>query len=160
MKVEINKIKKEDNDFAKALILSTLKEFGACGPGYASGDDELNDMFHAYQSKDCAYYIVKVDGERMGAGGFAPLVGDDRQVCELRKMYLLPETRGKGIGKKLIAFCMAEAKKAGFTQMYLETLKAMTAAQKLYQSYGFEYLENRRGDTGHHSCPIFMMTTL
>lgn len=160
-KIIIRNIDKADNHFIKNLVKEVLMEFEACGPGFASSDPELEDMFEAYNGNDKAFYVVELDNKIIGVGGFGPLVEENnRKVCELRKMYFTKESRGHGIGKKLIQHCILEAKKAGYDSMYLETLKTMKPAQKLYQSFGFEYIENRMGDTGHHGCPIFMLKEL
>lgn len=158
--VLIREIKETDNDFVKHLVLDVLKEFGAVGPGYASSDSELDDMCNAYKGDHKNFYILEVEGKRVGAAGFAPLRSIENNMCELRKMYLNPASRGLGLGKKLIKHCMQEARIVGYQSMYLETMSKMKAAQSLYQANGFKYLENRLGDTGHHSCPVFMLAML
>ena len=65
-------------------------------------------------------------------------------------MYFLPEARGRGLGHKMMAICLKEAKQKGFEQCYLETLPYMEAARKLYAKVGFKSLEGRMGDTGHY----------
>ncbi|HEY5240755.1 MAG TPA: GNAT family N-acetyltransferase, partial [Polyangiaceae bacterium] len=71
---------------------------------------------------------------------------------ELRKMYLLPAARGLGAGKALLARCIEEARERGCRWMYLETLTAMEAAQRLYEGFGFRRLGAPMGATGHFGC--------
>ncbi len=73
-------------------------------------------------------------------------------MCELQKMYFLPEARGQGMGERLLRRCLAFAKEAGYRLCYLETLKSMDQAQKLYQRLGFETLRAPMGATGHFGC--------
>lgn len=153
----IRRIKHQDNEAIKDLVINTLAEFGAKGPGFASSDLELNDMYGAYQAYDKVFYVVEMNGVVLGAGGLAPLDGKEKSgICEFRKMYFDPKLRGKGMGKKMIDKCMAKAKEIGFHTMYLETIPEMTAAQGLYISRGFEYLDSAKGNTCHSACQVFM----
>jgi putative acetyltransferase len=81
-------------------------------------------------------------------------------VCELQKMYFLPEARGRGVGLRMMEFCLAKACEFGFEKIYLETMEYMTHAQKLYKQAGFDYIDCAMGDTGHYSCPVHMIKTL
>lgn len=58
-------------------------------------------------------------------------------ICEMKRMFVLPEFQGKGIGKKLALHLIGEAKKARFTHMRLDTHPWMTTAQGLYEKLGF-----------------------
>jgi putative acetyltransferase len=56
--------------------------------------------------------------------------------------------------------CLEFASVAGYSQCYLETMPYMAAAQKLYTASGFEYLDAPMGNTGHNSCPVWMIRSL
>ena len=160
-KPEIRLIQPADNVAVQALVLDTLAEFGLHGDGYAGVDAELNNMYEAYADELSDYYVVTVNDEVQGVGGFAPLLGTEPgTVAELRKMYLRPTLRGLGVGQKLIDICISEASNKGFHAMYLETVPEMKAAQKLYMKNGFSILAGRMGDTGHTNCSICMMRKL
>ena len=58
------------------------------------------------------------------------------------------------------AQCLARARKAGFAQMYLETLAAMSQARALYERNGFRRLERSMGATGHFGCNSFYLRDL
>ena len=60
-------------------------------------------------------------------------------------------------GIKIIEKCLQRAKDFGFESCYLETMPYMEAAQKLYKKVGFEYLCQPLGNTGHTSCPVWML---
>jgi putative acetyltransferase len=87
-----------------------------------------------------------------GGGGIAPLDGGAREVCELRKMYFLPELRGLGVGRRVLDRCLATARELGYRQCYLETLTGMDAAKRLYERTGFRRLDAPCGATGHFGC--------
>lgn len=159
--LKIREIEAQDNQAAKDLVINILAEFGAKGPGFASSDAELDDMYCAYQADNKAFYVVVKDHQVLGIGGLAPLDGEEHSgICELRKMYFDPQLRGLGIGKQMIDKCIAKAKEIGFHTMYLETIPEMTAAQGLYKSRGFEYLDKAKGNTCHSACQVFMQKKL
>jgi GNAT superfamily N-acetyltransferase len=109
-----------------------MPEFGACGEGFAINDPEVDYMHRAYAAPRCAYFVVERDGVVCGGGGIAPLAGAEQDVCELRKMYFLPELRGLGAGTALMERCLDTARLHGFRQCYIETLRGMDAAMRLY----------------------------
>ncbi len=159
--VIIREVQAKDNQAIKDLVINTLAEFGAKGPGFASSDEELQDMYSAYLAKDKCFYVIEKEGVVLGAGGVAPLDGEEKSgICELRKMYFDPKLRGYGLGKKLINKCIDKAREIGFHAMYLETIPEMTVAQTLYKSRGFEYLDCSKGNTCHSACQIFMQKVL
>jgi putative acetyltransferase len=105
-------------------------------------------------------YVIERDGKTLGCGGFGPLVGGDAHICELKKMYFLPVLRSKGYGKKLALRIFEDARKAGYTHCYLETLCSMRSANALYQKLGFLPLEGPLGATGHGGCDAWYLTPL
>src|ERR1700744_622365 len=102
-----------------------MPEFGAKGPGFAINDPEVDFMTAAYARPRAAYFVVTdpSDSDRvLGGGGIAPLENGDARVCELRKMYFLPEARGRGAGAAILARCLDAARGFGYASCYLETL--------------------------------------
>lgn len=148
----IRKIKKADNLQVSRIIRSVMTEFGAVGEGYSINDPEVDDMFSNYRSPRAGYLVVVQDEKIYGGGGLAPLVGGDETVCELRKMFFLPQLRGIGMGRRLLAKLIEEARKSGFNACYIETLERMKAANSLYKQFGFKPLKKSMGNTGHSAC--------
>jgi putative acetyltransferase len=143
-----------------AVIRTVMPEFGAGGAGFAISDPEVDWMHRAYSAPRCAYFVVEVDGVVIGGGGVAPLEGGDADTCELRKMYFLPEGRGRGAGAALMAQCLQAARGFGFRRCYLETLRGMDAAMKLYERSGFQRIAAPMGNTGHGGCNTFYLREL
>jgi GNAT superfamily N-acetyltransferase len=77
-----------------------------CGTAYA--DPYLDLMFEEYNKPKSVYYVVENNGKVVGSAGVA-LENEAATICELQKMYFLPETRGLGIGK-VMAVCLQSAK--------------------------------------------------
>jgi len=151
----IRPIAPEDDAAVAAIIRTVMPEFGATGDGFAINDPEVDWMHRAYSAPRSAYFVVETDGVVIGGGGVAPLEGGDRDTCELRKMYFLPEARGLGAGAAVMARCLDAARAFGFSRCYLETLRGMDAAKKLYERTGFRRLDAPLGDTGHGGCNAF-----
>jgi putative acetyltransferase len=155
----IRPITPNDNAAIASIIRAVMPEFGADGPGFAIHDTEVDDMAGAYSAPGRVYFIVERNGRVCGGGGVAPLDGEP-DICELRKMYFLPELRGLGAGAELIALCMEQARRLGYRRCYLETLTGMDAAQKLYEKHGFAQIPSALGNTGHFGCNRFYLREL
>lgn len=151
--LNLRPIQPKDDAAVAGIIRTVMPEFGADGPGFAIHDPEVGGMSAAYTRPGRAYFVVEDAGGRvLGGAGIAPLDGGEPGVCELRKMYFLPEARGRGVGEKMLRHCLEFARGAGYRLCYLETLKGMDQAQKLYRKLGFEPLCGPMGSTGHFGC--------
>ena len=73
-------------------------------------------------------------GRIAGTVGLFPLSGG---VCELRKMYLVANLRGRGLGGRLLRHAVARARELGFTRIELETATVLETARRMYESFGF-----------------------
>ncbi|UWY28330.1 GNAT family N-acetyltransferase [Flavobacterium sp. TR2] len=156
----IRTIKKEDNQVVASLIRSVFDEMEIPKVGTAYEDPYLDLMFEEYNKPQSVYFVVENEGEIVGCAGIAPLENGDPEICELQKMYFLPQTRGLGIGTQMMEKCLEQARVFGFKKCYIETMPFMNAAQKLYKKSGFEYLDAPMGCTGHNSCPVWMLKVL
>jgi putative acetyltransferase len=158
--VRIRKIHQEDNIPLAKIIKSVLKEHDAHHGGTAFDDPETDRMFETYQVFNSRYFVAELNGRLVGGAGIHELNGKEKEYCELQKMYLLPETRGVGIGKALMETCLEFAKQSGYQYCYLETLCSMKAAQALYRKFGFEMQDKPVGETGHFGCNVWMLKKL
>ncbi|MEZ4808791.1 MAG: GNAT family N-acetyltransferase [Allomuricauda sp.] len=158
--VVIREITPEDNGQVAQVVRKVLEDLGVPKVGTAYADKALDDMYGTYNVPKASYFVMEHGGRVIGCAGIAQLDNYEGNVCELQKMYFLEEARGKGLGTKMISVCLQKAKEYGFEQCYLETMPYMKAAQELYQKNGFEYIEAPMGNTGHYSCPVWMLKTL
>lgn len=145
-------IRRRDDAAIDRILRAVMTEFGATASGYAIHDAEVGAMSRSYARPGAAYFVVTDGANLVGGGGFAPLEGGERGVCELRKMYFVPEIRGLGLGRELLELCLREARSAGYQTCYLETLERMTDARRLYEKSGFEPIAKPMGNTGHFGC--------
>lgn len=156
----IRPVEKRDNKEIAVLIRSVLEELKAPKTGTAYADPELDSLFEVYQDPRSAYFILEKDKTILGGAGISKLKNYEGNICELQKMYFLPEARKLGLGSQMMEFCVAKAREFGYDSIYLETLENMTDAQNLYQKSGFRFLDIPLGDTGHDSCPVYMLKEL
>lgn len=153
-------IETQDDAAMANIIRTVMPEFGATGSGFAINDPEVDWMSRAYAEPRSAYFVIERKGKVIGGGGVAPLAGGDNGTCELRKMYFLPEARGIGAGAAMMDRCLRAAREFGFQQCYLETLRGMDAAKRLYERTGFRRLDAPLGATGHGGCNAFYLLEL
>ena len=154
----IRTIEEKDNAAIANVIRKTLEEFSANHPGTVYYDASTDALFHLFQSTPRSiYFIAEKDGAVVGGGGIFPSPGLPDDTCELVKMYLLPQVRGIGLGKKIIQQCVTYAKEAGYQNIYLETMPELQLALKAYEKLGFEYINHPMGNTGHFGCELWML---
>lgn len=153
MDYKIREIEAKDNKEIENVIRICLIEFGANHEGTAWADPNLGRFSEIYNTEGNKYWIAEnEEGKIVGGVGIGKLNGID-DVCELQKMYCLPETRGTGISHKLMDIALEYAKKY-YSRCYLETLSNMIAAQKFYEKYGFVRVDEPIVKTEHFACDV------
>lgn len=156
---QVRPIRKSDNKFMEKIIIDVMTEFGAVGEGYSIKDAEVANMFDAYNNDKSAYFVITRGKEVLGGAGVG-ILPEAEDVCELKKMYFVPEIRGIGLGEKLLNLCLDAARKIGYKRCYLETLERMPQARGLYMKYGFDPINGPVGCTGHYSCDNYYIRDL
>ena len=133
----IRLIKKEDNEELARIIRTVLAEFKADKPGTVFYDPTTDNLFDLFSAPYSEYWVLEINGTIVGGSGVYPILGLPHGCCELVKLYLVKEARGKGYGKTLIEQCLGSAEKFGFKQVYLETMPELKMAVGLYEKCGF-----------------------
>jgi putative acetyltransferase len=150
----IRPVRPADNAAVAEIIRSVSQEHGLTAEaGYAVGDVAVDAVSQAYAADGACYWVVEHQGRVLGGGGVAPLAGCDGSICELQKMYLLAECRGRGLGRRLVLTALEFARSHGYRACYLETTGILQQAARLYESLGFERC-TAQGDTGHSVCEL------
>ena len=158
--MDIRKIEQKDNPAVAKIVRTVMIELRAPKVGTAYADPNLDTMFETYQKANAVYFVIENDGRIIGGAGIQKLDNGEDTICELQKMYFMPEARGLGVGSKMIALCLQQAKEFGFKKCYLETMPFMIDAQKLYKKSGFYNINGPMGNTGHTYCSVWMMKDL
>jgi putative acetyltransferase len=126
----------KDNEAIKHVIFTTLIEYGLpLDPNVT--DSDLDQPANFY--KEGFFGVIK-NKDRDIVGTFG-LLEYQEGIVEIRKMYLLKEYRGKGIGKFMMNFLMAKAREMGYEKVMLETASALKEAILMYEKYGFVLAE-------------------
>jgi putative acetyltransferase len=156
----IRPIAQTDDAAIAQVIRDVLVAHNVPKVGTAYADPQLDCMFETYKQPRAAYFVVEKDGAILGGAGVSQLQNEAETICELQKMYFMPQARGQGIGAKMMDKCLEAAKSFGYEKCYLETMPYMEAAQKLYRKSGFDYICEPMGNTGHNACPVWMIKEL
>ena len=164
MHYNVREIAAKDNKIIEEIIRSCLIEFDGVREGTAWWDPDLCRFSEIYNTEDKKYWVAEAveTGRVVGGVGIAPLSGAESgsgKVCELQKMYCIPEVRGTGISHELIETAIEHAKKY-YDRCYLETFGNMTAAQRFYEKYGFTRIDKPLGNTGHYGCDVMYIKEL
>ena len=159
--IEYREIESKDNKLLGDVMEKVLIEFKAVEGGSMLGDPSCFSMYEQYMDEKSIYYVVLMNGKLVGGCGvkIAPNQADGK-LCELQRMYLAKEARGKRIGKALIDKCIAKAREFSFTKMYIESFPQMKEAITLYTKNGFYKIDYAIGNTGHDACEVRMLRDL
>jgi putative acetyltransferase len=130
-----------NNDIPSIIeVVFTSLEEHALNPDPNGKDKDLNNIERNYLSEN-GFFGVAVNmktNKIVGTFGLFPI---DEDICELRKMYLLKEERGKGLGKFILDTAVSMAKEKHFKKIMLETVSALTVAISLYKKFGFKEIK-------------------
>ena len=158
--MNLRPISPEDNSRLALIIRTSLEEFGLDLPGTVYTDPTTDALFELFQKKGSSYWVLEEDGQIIGGCGLYPTDGLPAGCAELVKLYLSKDKRGGGRGRLLMEKTIASAKELGYTSLYLESFKELSAAVGLYEKLGFRNLPGPLGNSGHFSCEIWMLKNL
>jgi ribosomal protein S18 acetylase RimI-like enzyme len=107
---------------------------------YQGFESELAAMPGKYAPPDGALLLARnADGRELGCVALRPL--EIARCCEMKRLYVTPEGRGRRVGTGLIETLVSVAQRIGYREMRLDTLPSMAGAQSLYRELGFEVIE-------------------
>lgn len=136
-----------DRITAAEVIGSVLSEYGLTWePNDADRDVVEVETF--YQAVGGEFWVIESQGNVVGTSAYYPVQRGENAV-EIRKMYLLPQFRGQGLGKFLLQQLEQTIAKQGFQQIWIETASVLKEAIQLYESSGYqptEGVETKRCD--------------
>jgi ribosomal protein S18 acetylase RimI-like enzyme len=139
----IYKISKSDEDFkiTKDLFIEYKNSLNLdlC---FQKFHEEISDLQSQYSGPAGGCVILCFEDSE--AIGCIALRKFENETCEMKRLYLRPEARGKGIGRALAEKIIEKAKEFGYKKMQLDTLETMKEAIALYKSIGFTEIEPYR----------------
>jgi GNAT superfamily N-acetyltransferase len=96
---------------------------------------ELEHLASEYAAPAGAFLLAEENGVYVGCVGLRQFSDG---VGEIKRLYVIPAARGRGVGRVLAKGIVAAAKQLGYTRLLLDTLHSMKEAQSLYGSLGFK----------------------
>lgn len=97
-------------------------------------DEEIKHLEGKYGLPYGRLYLAYCDGEAAGCIGLRKL---DAQRCEMKRLYVRPQFRGRRLGEQLVEKIIEDARAIGYSHIMLDTLPFLEAAISMYQKFGF-----------------------
>ena len=126
----------EDRYAAAEVIKTVLEEYGLPWQP-ESADRDVIEVESAYLDAVGEFWVVEQDSAIVGTAAYQPIARGNRAV-EIRKMYLLPKIRGRGLGKYLLAQLEMAIAIKDYQEIWLETASILKEAVKLYELNGYQ----------------------
>jgi len=124
-----------DQESIRAIVDCVLAEYGLQADPEQT-DADLGDVQASYVGRGGVFLVLTgSDGSLVGCGGLYPVSATE---AEIRKMYFLPDARGKGYGRRLLTALIGAARDRGYRRVVLETAAVLKEAIALYRSAGFK----------------------
>lgn len=99
---------------------------------------ELDDPAVRYSPPQGELLVALENDEVLGMVAYHRLTS---KRCEMKRLYLTPNARGRHLGERLVDTIIDHAKASGYEEMVLDTIKPLKAAVSLYRKLGFEECE-------------------
>ncbi len=126
----------EDRAGAASVIRNVLEEYGL--PWEPTGADrDVLEVETAYLQTGGEFWVVEREGKIVGTAAYYP-ISRGYEAVEIRKMYLLPAFRGKGLGRYLLQQLEAAIAAREFKEIWLETASVLKEAIELYEKSGYQ----------------------
>ncbi|MDJ0736655.1 MAG: GNAT family N-acetyltransferase [Nostocaceae cyanobacterium] len=125
-----------DRNHAAEVIGSVLSEYGL-GWEPNGADQDVLQIETYYWGTGGEFWVIEYQGKLVGTAAYYPVKRGENAV-EIRKMYLLPQVRGLGLGKYLLQQLEEAIASRGFQLIWIETASVLAEAVKLYESQGYQ----------------------
>lgn len=125
-----------DRSGTTSIISSILAEYGLNWEPDGA-DEDVMDIESYYFDRGGDFWVVEDNGQLVGTSAYYPC-NRGAGAVEIRKMYLLPSVRGRGLGRYLLGQLERVIAKKGYTQIWIETASSLKEAVRLYELNGYQ----------------------
>lgn len=138
-------VKDRDIDEVRKLFREYVEALGV-QLDFQDFSRELNRLPGRYAPPDGILLIAEENNDVLGCVALRRFGSSDIETCEMKRLYVRSEARGKNLGRELSLAVISKAVEMGYGTMVLDTLDRLKAAMSLYESLGFKktapYYEN------------------
>jgi GNAT superfamily N-acetyltransferase len=140
--LEVRRVRGDDaaaRELVAAMEAWVTENFGPATPDRTS-TVTADEMVPPYG----AFVVLYSDGEAVAGGGLRRL---DDDVAEIKRMFVTPSARGRGLGRRVLEELEAVAAELGYRRLRLDTALSMTTAMALYRSAGYRDIPDYNGNS-------------
>lgn len=152
--IKIKPIQPHQTEAVKSIIFTVCNELWQVSDDVIRRYDEMHDLddVRSHYFDNGGTFLVLVDDEKVVGSGAIRRLNND--ICELKRMWLLKEYRGRGLGMKMAQRLLDFAKNTGYKQVRLDLVDTQKQEQalKFYNKLGFYFIERYKDSL----CSVFM----
>src|SRR5262245_42327135 len=130
----VQKLFAEYLQFLRTDVDTTVADLNEV-PALAGYKEELAGLPGKYAPPDGRLLLAQYESEIAGCVAMYKM---RKHVCEMKRLWVRPQFRGKKIGRALVEALIVEARNIGYTEMFLTTVDVLKEAMSLYSTLGFE----------------------
>ena len=132
------RIETEDEIIGAKKLIIEYNQWLNLDLSFQNIDDELINFPKKYEQPEGSFIIAKDNNFVVGCVGIRNI---GNKICEMKRLFVNDNYKGKGIGKTLVVKIIEEAKIKKYEIMRLDTVKTMEAALNIYYKIGFYEIE-------------------
>lgn len=141
MSIKFKEVTDEQDIFEVRGIFTEYRKYLGLDLSFQDFQDELDDLPGEYATPEGAIIIAKDEDKTIGSVALRKI---DEETCEMKRLYVKPDYRRKGIGRRLAVSIIETARDKGYNKIKLDTLTSLKEANDLYRSLGFKECEPYR----------------
>jgi len=145
----------EQRELARALLKEYAASVELSECWHSAIETEIEALPGPYSLPDGCLLLAYAEDQPAGCIAYKRI---GEEACQMKRLYVRPAFRGKGIGRQLVIELIARARQAGYAKMRLDTTPSMETAIALYHSLGFQDVPAYQSDT--EGCALFMELSL
>ena len=131
-----------DGPDGSRLIAEFVAEISVRYPGWTPASGPSAEP-HEFVPPDGRFVVASVDGAALGCGGYTR-IGDE--VAEIKRVYVRPEGRGRGVARSMLAHLESAARDAGYAFVRLDTGDQQPEALAMFRAAGYVEIDDYNGN--------------